>query len=55
MAEDNKFIAKELGITENGVKIHFNHIYKANGITCGDKRVKLAAMAYREKRKVNGS
>jgi DNA-binding NarL/FixJ family response regulator len=55
MAEDNKFIAKELGITENGVKIHFNHIYKANGITCGDKRVKLAAMAYREKRKVNGT
>jgi DNA-binding NarL/FixJ family response regulator len=55
MAEDNKFIAKELGITENAVKSHFNHIYKANGITCGDKRVKLAAMAYREKRKVNGS
>jgi DNA-binding NarL/FixJ family response regulator len=55
MAADNKFIAKELGITENAVKILFNRIYKANGITSGDKRVKLAAMAYREKRKVNGT
>jgi DNA-binding NarL/FixJ family response regulator len=54
-AADNKMIAKTLGIQRHAVNFLFHRIYKANGIIGGHQRVKLAAMAYREKRKVNGT
>ena len=56
---DNKLIAKTLGITVRTVKVHFEHMYRKNGITGGNLRAKLAVMAYRESaetcRKRNGN
>jgi DNA-binding NarL/FixJ family response regulator len=48
---DNKLIAKKLGITVRTVKVHFEHMYRKNGITVGSLRAKLAVMAYRESAK----
>jgi DNA-binding CsgD family transcriptional regulator len=48
---DNKLIAKKLGITVRTVKVHFEHMYRKNGITGGSLRAKLAVMAYRESEK----
>ena len=48
---DNKLIAKKLGITVRTVKVHFEHMYRKNGITGGSLRAKLAVMAYRESAK----
>jgi Bacterial regulatory proteins, luxR family len=46
---DNREIALELGVAQRTVKAYFAGAFKANGITGGVLRVKLAVLYYRER------
>lgn len=45
---EQREMARRLGISTRTVKSHFARIYRANRITTGVKRVKLAVRFYRQ-------